>query len=319
MLELLQGLADMCGVRDRHRQDQAFLNLVVLACQGAARQVRLMQPQGDEDPQEWLPVLTYCRTPGASVSAEGAACVLSYPIGLNGIEVARLEVQVDSSLTDESAQSLTSVLRAYLNLLDFLEFGEQDALTGLRNRKSFDQAIIHLVQGKTDDAGSSDTLGAIDRRQNPSGLAHWIAVLDIDHFKRVNDDFGHLIGDEVLVLMARLMRANFRARDKVFRFGGEEFVVLLNGASPEQAAAAFERLRSRVAEQSFPRVERITVSLGYSQFIDDDTPTGAVGRADKAVYYAKDNGRNQVRCYETLISAGLLDDAPETFQEVDFF
>ena len=135
----------------------------------------------------------------------------------------------------------------------------------------------------------------------------WLAVMDIDFFKRVNDNFGHLIGDEVLLLMARLMRTNFRFHDQLYRFGGEEFVILMRCASPEASGKVLERFRRMVEEHVFPQVGYITVSVGYTMLRNDDTPGAAFDRADKAVYYAKAHGRNQVVSYQELVECWRVD------------
>jgi len=319
MLELLQGLADLCGVRDRNEQDRSLVRLAYTACHGQVLLVRLVQLESDDEKPLWQTVAAYPADAARLPPDAALPRARHLPIALNGSVVARLEVFASAPLTEAHDQALEAVVRAYQNLLELLEFGERDALTGLHNRKSFDNAFSTLATSPVSGEGGTQTLGTIDRRQGDCAPAHWLAVLDIDHFKRVNDQFGHLIGDEVLVLMARLMQSNFRSRDKLYRFGGEEFVVLLYGMNAAQAAAAFERLRSRIAEQSFPQVGAITLSLGYTQVVPDDTPTGAVGRADKAVYYAKGHGRNQVCCYEALVAGGLLDSVPEPYQDVDFF
>jgi diguanylate cyclase (GGDEF)-like protein len=148
---------------------------------------------------------------------------------------------------------------------------------------------------------------------------YWLAVIDIDHFKRVNDNFGHLIGDEVLLLMAGLMRTNFRFHDQIYRFGGEEFVVLMRCADHTDAAAALERFRHKVEEFAFPQVGTITASVGFSALRADDTPGTAFDRADKAVYYAKAHGRNQVCSYSVLVQAGELTEEIDVTPEADFF
>ena len=89
--------------------------------------------------------------------------------------------------------------------------------------------------------------------------SYWLAVIDIDHFKRVNDLSGHLIGDEVLLLLARQMRVNFRFHDQLYRFGGEEFVVLMRCTNHADALAALERFRHQIEIHAFPQVGPITV------------------------------------------------------------
>jgi diguanylate cyclase (GGDEF)-like protein len=115
-----------------------------------------------------------------------------------------------------------------------------------------------------------------------------------------------LIGGEVLLLLARLIRSSFRSHDQLYRFGGEEFVVLMRCGSDVDAALAFERLRHNTEHYAFPQVGRITVSIGFTRVEPGDSPSGAFERADKAVYYAKGHGRNQVQSHAELIARGEL-------------
>ncbi len=92
----------------------------------------------------------------------------------------------------------------------------------------------------------------------------------------------------------------------MFRFGGEEFVIVLDAASAEGAGAAFERLRGAVADYRFPQIGRVTISLGFTQVQPGDSPAAAIERADAALYFAKHHGRNQVQQQERLIADGLL-------------
>jgi len=157
------------------------------------------------------------------------------------------------------------------------------------------------------DAGHAGT----QRRHHGDGSC-WLGVIDIDHFKRVNDNFGHLIGDEVLLLLSRLMRSSFRYHDRLYRFGGEEFVVLMRSASADAAMLAFERLRSNVERFAFPRVGHITVSVGFTEVRSADTPASAFERADQAVYHAKENGRNRIADHAALVAHGaLVEDTPD--------
>ena len=121
-----------------------------------------------------------------------------------------------------------------------------------------------------------------------------------------NDNHGHQIGDEVLLLVARLMYASFRFHDRLYRFGGEEFVVMMRCDSETDAARAFERLRSNTESYEFPQVGRITLSVGFTEVMPDDSPGDALERADRAVYYAKRHGRNQVQSHADLVARGEL-------------
>jgi len=236
----------------------------------------------------------------------GAAGVIShFPLVSEREVIGVIEVASDAELGADDLRTVNAVLRLYCNFQSLLDYGERDTLTGLLNRKTFDGSFLRLTaQPKVLPAEVS----ASELRKPLPAASFWLGVLDIDHFKRVNDNFGHLIGDEVLLLMSRLMRSNFRFQDQLFRFGGEEFVVLMRCAHAADAGRAFERLRTRVERHAFPQVGRITVSVGFTQMRAGDTPASAFERADKAVYFAKQSGRNQVHHYADLVAAGLLAD-----------
>jgi diguanylate cyclase (GGDEF)-like protein len=144
-------------------------------------------------------------------------------------------------------------------------------------------------------------------------------MLDIDHFKRVNDNYGHLIGDEVLLLLARLMRSQFRFHDQLYRFGGEEFVVLMRCNGEAEAGKVLERMRAATAAHLFPQVGKITVSIGFSEVRAGDSPSGAFERADKAVYYAKEHGRDQVCSYAALVARGELENQAANVGDMELF
>jgi diguanylate cyclase (GGDEF)-like protein len=108
------------------------------------------------------------------------------------------------------------------------------------------------------------------------------------------------------------MTRSFRGADQLFRFGGEEFVIVLDQASIEGAAIAFERLRAAIETNKFPQVGRVTISLGYTRILADDAPTTCAERADAALYYAKHNGRNNVRSHEVLTAAGEIAPKPQS-------
>jgi diguanylate cyclase (GGDEF)-like protein len=229
--------------------------------------------------------------------------VMALPLGQGSEGV--IELGSARPLDETHERMVQGVLRIVHNFRSLLDYSERDTLTGLLNRKSFDETFMRAtVLEATREFGSAE-----DRRRGLS-QKHWLGVADIDHFKHVNDQYGHLIGDEVLVLMARILRSTFRYHDRTYRFGGEEFVVLLTAPDDAAAGGAFERLRRNLAEFEFPRVGRVTASIGYSDVRPGDTPQAAFDRADRATYYAKQNGRNQVRSHAELVGLGLLDSGP---------
>lgn len=165
-----------------------------------------------------------------------------------------------------------------------------DPLTQLNNRRAFDLDLPHKIQ-------------AARAHQLPLS----IMVLDIDHFKAVNDRHGHLVGDDVLRLLARRLQDNMRFYDKPFRYGGEEFVVMLGNTGLVEAGAIAHRLRQSIAEKAF-KLERlapvadesdrltVTVSIGLAELRPDDDEQGRsfLHRADQYLLQAKVLGRNQV-------------------------
>lgn len=215
-----------------------------------------------------------------------------------------LEFDLAGPLEATPRQIAELLLRQHAHLCGLLDYGECDELTGLLNRKTFDESFMKL--GLVPFDGLDLALPADERRGHPARDAHWLAVVDVDHFKAVNDSFGHLVGDEVLLLLARLMRDTFRAQDRLYRFGGEEFVALLRCPTAEAANCAFERLRGRVAGHDFPQAGRITISVGYTRVDPDDTPESAFERADQSVYQAKQDGRNRVLEHAALVASGAL-------------
>jgi diguanylate cyclase (GGDEF)-like protein len=244
--------------------------------------------------------------------AQPGRCLTLFPLSSEAGVVGVVEVCTAAALADEPRQSASGLLRIFRNLTALLDYSESDTLTGLLNRKSFDETFY-----KASALPLNQDANTPERRQ-AGPLRYWLGVIDIDHFKLVNDQHGHLIGDEVLLLLARVMRSSFRFVDKLYRFGGEEFVVLMRCRGEADAQAGLERLRKLVEAYVFPRVEHITVSVGFTDVRTGDTPPAAVERADLAVYYAKHHGRNQVRSYAELVREGALTDTTQT-GDIEFF
>jgi diguanylate cyclase len=155
----------------------------------------------------------------------------------------------------------------------------KDPLTGVFNRLAFEERIEEEFQ-----------------RWNRYGNPLSLLVLDIDHFKQVNDTFGHLAGDKALKAVALRLLQNVREVDIVARYGGEEFVVIMPNTDSEAAYRVAEKLRSVIAGAGFHyrnQPVRITVSCGLAGFREGDTAEDAFRRADDALYGAKQAGRNR--------------------------
>ncbi|KIL99294.1 diguanylate cyclase/phosphodiesterase (GGDEF & EAL domains) with PAS/PAC sensor(s) [Paramagnetospirillum magnetotacticum MS-1] len=204
---------------------------------------------------------------------------------------------------EEPSALIKGFVAIYRNYLAILWDAARDTLTGLKNRKTFDENFSAIV---TDSRHIAVSFNGNRREAHLDGQHHWLGIIDIDHFKAINDTHGHVFGDEVLLLLSALMRKAFRSEDKLFRFGGEEFVVLLAPTTFAAAQAVFERFRATVAGFAFPQVGHITVSAGFVRIDCDDLPPVVIGNADRALYYAKAHGRDQVRSFEQLVADGQL-------------
>ena len=232
-------------------------------------------------------------------SGDGREKICSvYPLfGEN--ELSRLlEIEFDAerpALRTRDARLVAAVLRIVDNHVSLLDYGERDTLTGLMNRRTF-EATFEKVRDR------SRALA----RDGGSTMPSWLGIVDIDRFKSINDRFGHLYGDEVLLLVARLVRESFRGADQLFRFGGEEFSIILDRCAASGATIAFERLRAEVESFAFPQIGRVTVSIGFTEIRPAEGSASAFERADAALYFAKNHGRNQVQGYEGLLAAGLV-------------
>jgi diguanylate cyclase (GGDEF)-like protein len=250
---------------------------------------------------------TECLTRQESVEVPGATHTTCFPLLTDRDAVGVLEIESQNALDAEQLRMVSSMLRVYRNVQGLLDYSERDMLTGLLNRKTFDDSFYKTCAVTT--AAQAPTEA---RREARPELKPYLGVIDIDHFKLVNDRHGHLIGDEVLLLLSRLMRASFRFHDRLYRFGGEEFVVLLRCGSDAHATQAFERLRAATEGYAFPQVGRITVSIGFTNVRSDDNPSTAFERADRAVYWAKSHGRNQVAEHADLVKRGELSEGQKT-------
>ncbi len=189
----------------------------------------------------------------------------------------------------------------YCHQLQMLQGTYRDALTGLYNRRAFNEKVGQMLDRRHD-----------YRRRAKNYAPSVFVMLDIDHFKSINDSQGHLLGDEVLLLLAQQMIDSFRENDLLFRYGGEEFAMVLMDITPEQAQESLERFRKRIADFDFPSVGQVTVSIGYTGFDKALSLDELVSRADKALYYCKTHSRNAVHGYEELVDQGSISAARAT-------
>lgn len=345
MTDLLGSVVSLTGYRDRDLLDAAAvtmladwlrpLSLSLYRCVGEAGDTRLLLQACARDgppavagdppwtPLEALPSLDdwpphrdalaggdpLLALPTSRPGPRGRPVLLNvFPLWVGTERFGLVEVLAEKPLDAEQLRFVDAVLKIYRNQVGLLDYSERDTLTGLLNRKTFDEQFLKCL----------DTMAGNGHAAEGSPN-WWLGVIDVDHFKRVNDTFGHLIGDEVLLLMARILRGAFRHGDRLYRFGGEEFVVMLHADSRVHAALAFERFRARMETCRFPQVGSVTVSIGMTELRADDTPSAAFSRADLAVYHAKQNGRNQLQCHDQLVEGGTLVEAGGKVGEIELF
>ena len=140
----------------------------------------------------------------------------------------------------------------------------------------------------------TEIYNAIDNH-NRSGASVTLMMLDLDFFKKVNDKFGHSVGDATLKLFTKTIKDQISKENAYFgRWGGEEFIVVWYGLSKEEMGQKAELLRETIEEMEFPKVGKLTCSIGVTQLRDDDTFDQVFSRVDKALYSSKENGRNKV-------------------------
>lgn len=240
-------------------------------------------------------------------AAPHLCCMTLFPLPSEQGASAVVEVESASPLSAEAVRMVRGILRIYQNFQSLLDYSEHDTLTGLLNRKTFDDSFFKVAIVAPTAPLTAPLQIEKTRRAEQSVKSIYLGVIDIDHFKLVNDNYGHLIGDEVLLLLSRLMRRNFRFSDRLYRFGGEEFLVMMQCGNDAEAMIAFERLRVNTQGYAFPQVGSITISTGFTVVAASDAPSTAFQRADKALYYAKKHGRNQVQSHSVLMAACAIE------------
>jgi diguanylate cyclase (GGDEF)-like protein len=178
---------------------------------------------------------------------------------------------------------------------ELLLMAQTDGLTGLLNRRAFEEVL--RLEIRTLDGSKTDSA---------------LLLVDIDQFKSINDDFGHLRGDEVIRRVSKALKAAARPADVLARFGGDEFVVLLRHLNGVQAMAVAERFRFEIAAlQGLPGNMAITASVGLAFLHAMDSPYSLIGRADEALYRSKSDGRNRVSVGDDF-DAGETSDSSTT-------
>jgi len=254
-----------------------------LACSDAQQLRQRLSEVGERGDGDLLVTLTDGQQNQITVEAVLVRCARS--ILLLGTEEHRhdsdlqREIQAlvnNLSLMAREATQKSRELKAANEMIERL--ARTDALTGLANRRTLDEALPREI-------ARAQRLG--------EGLS--LIIADVDHFKSINDQYGHIAGDHVLARVAAVFASQLRPYDLAARYGGEEFVLLLPGTSTEGAVSVAERTREAIAKIQVPECPRqITVSLGVASWMTDEAPEEFVARADTGLYKAKSTGRNRV-------------------------
>ncbi len=221
--------------------------------------------------------------------------------------------ELDESLSQNNIVSSIQLIRClsdiYSNQQQLISLNDKDALTGLYNRKFFDFKMTQL----------SEMNVSFLRRKAENDKHSYLAILDIDHFKIINDTYGHLYGDEVLLHFSQQMQKVFRDDDCLFRYGGEEFVVILKNIEASMIETILHRFRRHIESYQFPRVDQVTISIGVTELDGSQMQSNIVDRADHALYYVKEHGRNNIACYETLVNEGAIKGVSNNEDDIELF
>ncbi|MCU7917110.1 MAG: GGDEF domain-containing protein [Candidatus Thiodiazotropha sp. (ex Dulcina madagascariensis)] len=205
--------------------------------------------------------------------------VLDSDLGVISITRGRRFSESEISQIENLLAALLYPLRNALLYQTAIQSAFLDSLTGVKNRTAFDANFSREIEFNR-------------RKQTDLSLI----VMDIDFFKRINDQYGHAVGDQVLEAVANTVEQTIRSSDALYRYGGEEFVVVLNGTDMDGAKLLAERIRENIEKLRIKSLKdiAITLSLGVTVLREDDTAQTLFERADAALYSAKTNGRNQV-------------------------
>ena len=187
--------------------------------------------------------------------------------------------EIQSHMTEEVQKANSIITQLNMQIKELEEDSNLDGLTKVFNRKALDRYLQKITQK-----------GHLQHELH-------LLILDIDDFKSINDTYGHVVGDKILIFIANLLRNTLRDGDKVFRYGGEEFVIILNRITAEKCEEIAERILHTISTNTLlykGESVNVTISIGATKYIDGDTPESLIDRADKALYNSKKQGKNQL-------------------------
>ncbi len=186
-------------------------------------------------------------------------------------------------------------LDIYIHQRHLLLQSNTDPLTQLLNRQTLETTLLKVL---------TPTPGCPSSRATDKKTAWYMALMDLDNFKQINDNFGHVIGDEVLLIFAQLTQASFRQHDYLFRYGGEEFAAIFQCENTCQVENILNRARITIGEHAFSQVGHVSVSIGFTRLSKQLTVPDLFHQADKALYYSKNQGKDRVSNFEQIKDHG---------------
>jgi len=238
----------------------------------------------------------------AITGVEKARHKVNYNLRVESEPLGSIEFFKQERFTEAQLSTLESLLRLLiyplknaLSYRDAVEAAMSDALTGAANKRAFDYQINHEA--------------AISKRYQ-SNLS--MAMIDIDFFKKINDQHGHAAGDAVLVELVKIINNNIRDSDALFRLGGEEFGLILSKTNPQDAFTISDRIRKAVAKNQFlykGQSIALTISVGVSTHLLNESKANFIARADKALYAAKNSGRNNTATADLNAGQATLEES----------
>jgi len=232
--------------------------------------------------------------------------------GTRSEEEGVVEIHSPKALIESELKTIEVVLHVFRNMYHLLAYSDRDGLTGLLNRKSLDDTFYSAVLEELDEGAGSDSVvmeskglpGQERRHRVPPN--YWLGTVSVDHFGAIGEKSGHLIAEEVLLLVARILNNTFRTYDRIYRLGGEQFAVLMHCPEEALVLAAFERFRANMEKFNFPQVGHLTACGGFTRITADDSPSTALERAERAVDYGQHSGGNMVFSFAELVRKGVL-------------
>ncbi|MGL4474708.1 MAG: GGDEF domain-containing protein [Shewanella sp.] len=250
---------------------------------------RILAYKGETPKWQWHALVKSCQQEQQLLVDDALGIAVAIPIFSNQ-NVSHVLYVVSSSLGLTQQYLLNGFARIYENFLGLVHESESDSLTSLLNKKAYISNIEKMIE-------QAKTLEPCELQP----VFPWLAIFDIDHFKMINDSLGHLYGDEILLQLSNVMMTTFAGTDVLFRFGGDEFVVLLSPRTKQDADAMFRRFKANVHGLRNDKLPTFSISIGISQITEATNPNQLVADADKALYYVKEHGRDNYCFFGDLI------------------